>query len=91
MSYKNGQTVIVTTHGINKVAVVLDSFMINRSLMYDLLFEDRSATTMVNTSKSKKTYINTDLTEKLCDSGAIVTTINYNELVAENKLPILRA
>jgi len=91
MSYKNGQAVIVTAHGVNKVAVVLDSFIINKSLMYDLLFEDRSATTMVNTSKSKKTYINVELTEKLCDSGAIIPTLNYNELVAENKLPILRA
>jgi hypothetical protein len=91
MSYKVGQAVIVTQEDANRVAIVLDRFIVNKSVMYDILFENRSAMTMVNTTKSKKTYINKELTERLCDSGQIVPTMNYTELFENNQLPIVRA
>jgi hypothetical protein len=91
MSYKIGTPVIVTHEEVNHVAIILDKFIVNKSTMYDILFENRSAMTMVNTAKSKKTYINKELTEKLCESGAIVPTMTYADLFERNQLPIVRA
>jgi hypothetical protein len=91
MSYKIGTPVIVTHEEVNHVAIILDKFIVNKSTMYDILFENRSAMTMVNTTKSKKTYINKELTEKLCESGAIVPTMTYADLFERNQLPIVRA
>ena len=91
MSYKVGQPVIVTQEGVNRVAIILDKFIVNKVTMHDILFENRSAMTMVNTTRSKQTYINKELTEKLCDTGAIVPTMNYTELFEANQLPIVRA
>jgi hypothetical protein len=89
MSYKIGQPVIVTKDGINKVAIILNQTVVNKSVLYDVLFEDRTATTAVNTSKSKKTYINNTLTEMLCDSKIITPTLNYNDLAERNLLPYI--
>jgi hypothetical protein len=91
MSYRTGSPVIVTKDGVNLVAIVLDKFIVNKSTMYDILFEDRTAMTMINTSKSKKTFINNELTEKLCNSGIVVPNVNYVELAANDLLPIVRA
>ena len=63
MSYKVGQPVIVTQEGVNRVAIILDRFVVNKVTMYDILFENRSAMTMVNAVRSKQTYINKELTE----------------------------
>jgi hypothetical protein len=91
MSYKVGQPVIVTQEGVNRVAIILDRFVVNKVTMYDILFENRSAMTMVNVTRSKQTYINKELTEKLCDTGTVVPTMNYDELFEANQLPIVRA
>jgi hypothetical protein len=91
MSYKVGQPVIVTQEDVNRVAIILDKFVVNKVTMYDILFENRSAMTMVNAARSKQTYINKELTEKLCDSGTIVPTMNYAELLEADQLPIVRA
>lgn len=91
MSYKVGQPVIVTQEETNRVAIILDRFVINKVTMYDILFENRSAMTMVNASKSKQTYINKELTERLCNTGVVVPTMNYAELFETNQLPIVRA
>jgi hypothetical protein len=91
MSYKTGDPVIVTKEGVNHVGIVLDRFQINKLTMYDVLLENRSAFTMINTSKSKQIFINKELTTKLCDSGAITPTMNYNELFDADQLPIVRA
>ena len=91
MSYKVGTPVIVSHEGVNHVAIILDKFIVNKSTLYDILFENRSAMTMINTSKTKKTFINKDLTEKLCDSGIITPTMNYSTLFENNQLPIVRA
>ena len=45
---------------------------------------------MINTS-GKTTYINKLLTGKLCDTGAIESTIPYKQLVADDALPICRS
>lgn len=91
MSYKTGEPVIVTKEGVNHVGIVLDKFQINKATMYDVLLENRSAFTMINTAKSKQIFINKELTTKLCDSGIIVPTMNYGELFEANQLPIVRA
>ena len=91
MAYKAGDTVIVTFEDANRVAVILDSFLINKKTMYDILLENRSAMTMVNTASSNRTYINRTLTKLLCDSDQIVTTIPYKELLENDALPIVRA
>ena len=91
MSYKTGDAVIVTKEGVNHVGIILDKFIVsNKSTMYDVLLENRSAFTMINTAKSKQIYINKDLTNRLCDSGEITPTMNYNELFEADKLPIVR-
>ena len=77
MAYKAGDEVIVTSEGVNKVGVVLDRRVINKSSVYDVLLENRSALVMLNTSNSMRNYINKSLTEKLCESGQIQSTIPY--------------
>lgn len=91
MAYKSGDTVIVTFEDANRVGVILESFLVNKKTMYDILLENRSAITMVNTSSNNKTYINRSLTKLLCDSDQIVTTIPYKELLENDALPIVRA
>jgi hypothetical protein len=91
MSYKIGETVIITQEGTNRVGVILDKFVVNKGVMYDVLFENRSAMTMVNTNTTCRTYINKYLSGLLCESGMIQTTIPYKELLATDQLPIVRA
>jgi hypothetical protein len=91
MAYKAGDEVIVTSEGVNKVGVVLDRRVINKSSVYDVLLENRSALVMLNTSNSMRNYINKNLTEKLCESGQIQSTIPYKDLVANEQLPHLDA
>lgn len=90
MSYKTGEAVIVTKEGVNHVGIVLDKFQINKATMYDVLLENRSAFTMINTSKNKQIFINKELTTKLCESGQIIPTMNYNVLFDADQLPIVR-
>jgi hypothetical protein len=91
MPYRIGETVVVTREEINHVGVVLDSFIVNKGIMYDVLLENRSAFTMVNTNTSNNTYINKHLSSLLCKSGMIQTTIPYKEMLANDQLPIVRA
>lgn len=91
MSYKAGDPVIVTKEGVNHVGIVLDRFQINKATMYDVLLENRSAFTMINTARTKQIFINKELTTRLCDSGIVVPTMNYNALFENNQLPIVRA
>ncbi len=91
MAYKAGDEVIVTSEGVNKVGVVLDRRVINKSSVYDVLLENRSALVMLTTSNSMRNYINKNLTEKLCESGQIQSTIPYKDLVANEQLPHLDA
>jgi hypothetical protein len=91
MAYKEGDEVIVTSEGINRVGVVINRRVINKSSVYDVLLENRSALVMLNTASSNRNYINKSLTIKLCDSGIIESTIPYKELVANEQLPHLDA
>ena len=90
MSYKTGDPIIVTKEGVNHVGIVLDRFQVNKATMYDILLENRSAFTMINTVKSKQIFINKELTTRLCESGAVIPTMNYNELFELNQLPVVR-
>ena len=91
MAYKEGDDVIVTSEGVNRVGVVINRRVLNKSFIYDVLLENRSALVMLNTANSNRNYINKTLTTKLCDSEIIVSTIPYKELVANEQLPHLDA
>ena len=39
MAYRPGQTVIVTRDEVNHVGVVLDQYLINKAVVYDVLLE----------------------------------------------------
>jgi hypothetical protein len=93
MGYSAGETVIVTQDEVNHVGVVLDRYVVLKHVVYDVLLENRSAMVMINKSNpgsGKTTYINKSLTEKLCDTDAIESTIPYKQLVADDALPICR-
>jgi hypothetical protein len=90
MGYRAGETVIVTQDEVNRVGVVLDRYVVVKHVVYDVLLENRSAMVMINTA-GKNTYINKALTEKLCDTGAIESTIPYKQLVADDALPICKS
>jgi hypothetical protein len=89
MGYSAGETVIVTQDEVNHVGVVLDRYVVQKHVVYDVLLENRSAMVMINTL-GKTTFINKALTEKLCDTGNIESTIPYKQLVADDALPICR-
>jgi hypothetical protein len=91
MAYKEGDEVIVTSEGINRVGVVLSRRIFNKLSVYDVLLENRSALVMLTTSNSNRNFINKALTEKLCDTEIIQSTIPYKELVANEQLPHLDA
>jgi hypothetical protein len=91
MSYRAGRTVIVTQDGVNRVGVVLDQYMINKAVVYDVLLENRSAACIINTNSKNSTYLNKSLTAMLCDTDLIQTTIPYKQLVATESLPITKA
>jgi hypothetical protein len=91
MGYRAGDTVIVTTEDKNQVAVVLDRRVINKTSLYDILLESRTALVMLATNSNARNYINKSLTAKLCDTDAIQTTIPYKELVANDLIPHLDA
>ena len=94
MGYKAGETVIVTQDEVNRVGVVLDRYVVVKHVVYDVLLENRSAMVMITKSSpgsGKTTYINKVLTEKLCDTGAIESTIPYKQLVADDALPICKS
>ncbi len=91
--YKEGQTVIVTQDGVNRVGVILDRYLLGNTKMivHDILLENRSAICMITTNTKSNTYINSNLTCMLCDTGFLQTTIPYKQLVAEDALPITKA
>jgi hypothetical protein len=91
MAYKEGDEVIVTSEGINRVGVVLNRRIFNKLSVYDVLLENRSALVMLTTSNSNRNFINKALTEKLCDTEIIQSTIPYKELVANEQIPHLDA
>ena len=87
MPYKQGTTVIVTNDDVNHVGVILDQFSVRKQTMYDVMLENRSVITMLNTSNNNNIYINRTLTKSLCESGEITTTIPYKHLVEHDLLP----
>ena len=89
--YRAGETVIVTQDGVNKVGVVLDTFLHNKSRFYDVLLENRSALCGISAASKAKTRINKALTMQLVDSGNIVANIPYKELVEQELLPYIKS
>jgi hypothetical protein len=91
MSYRPGQTVIVTRDEVNHVGVVLDRYLINKAVVYDVLLENRSAACIITTNSKHSTFVNKHLTSMLCDTDMIQTTIPYKKLIAAEALPITKA
>ena len=91
MSYRPGQTVIVTRDEVNHVGVVLDRYLINKAIVYDVLLENRSAACIITTNSKHSTYLNKQLTSMLCETDMIQTTIPYKQLIADEALPITKA
>ncbi len=93
--YKLGQSVIVTEQNKktkeekHQVGVIIKQRLIKKHPFYDVLLETRSVNIILNTSRSNKTFINRTLTEKLCDSGDIIATIPYHNLVEQDLLPFV--
>ena len=91
MAYRPGQTVIVTRDEVNHVGVVLDQYLINKAVIYDVLLENRSAACIITTNSKHSTFVNKHLTSMLCETDMIQTTIPYKKLIAEEALPITKA
>ena len=91
MSYRPGQTAIVTRDEVNHVGVVLDRYLINKAIVYDVLLENRSAACIITTNPKHSTYLNKQLTAMLCETDMIQTTIPYKQLIADEALPITKA
>ena len=91
MAYRPGQTVIVTRDEVNHVGVVLDQYLINKAVVYDVLLENRSAACIITTNSKHSTFVNKHLTSMLCETDMIQTTIPYKKLIADEALPITKA
>ena len=91
MAYRPGRTVVVTQDGVNRVGVVLDQYLINKAIVYDVLLENRSAACIITTNSKHSTYLNKHLTTMLCDTDIIQTTIPYKQLLADDALPITKS
>lgn len=91
MSYREGETVIVTQDGINRVGVVMDKFMANKRVVYDVVLENYKAACMIGTKPNPSAYINQNLTEILCKSDKITTKLPYRYLVENEMLPITKS
>lgn len=91
MAYRPGQTVVVTQDEVNRVGVVLDQYLINKAVVYDVLLENRSAACIITTNPKHSTYLNKHLTSMLCDTDMIQTTIPYKQLLANDELPITKS
>ena len=90
-----GKTVIVTTvddsETKHQVGVIVKRFMHNKRVLYDVLLESRSAISALTTATSSKTFINRELTERLCDTDSVVTTIPYQHMLENDLLPDTRS
>jgi len=90
-TYKAGDTVVVTQDEVNRVGVVLDRYVVNKTVVFDVLLENRSAMCMITANSKHDTYLNKHLTAMLCDTDMIQTTIPYKQLVADDALPITKS
>lgn len=90
MAYKPGESVIVTQDDVNHVGTVLDQYVVNKQLVYDVLLENRSALVMISTN-GKHSFVNRILTNKLCDSGIVQSNIPYKQLIADDAMPMCRS
>ena len=90
MAYKPGESVIVTQDGVNHVGTVLDQYVVNKQLVYDVLLENRSALVMISTN-GKHSFVNRILTNKLCDTDIVQSNIPDKQLIADDAMPMCRS
>ena len=90
MAYKPGESVIVTQDDVNHVGTVLDQYVVNKQLVYDVLLENRSALVMISTN-GKHSFVNRILTNKLCDTDIVQSNIPYKQLIADDAMPMCRS
>jgi hypothetical protein len=91
MSYRTGETVIVTQEGVNRVGVVLDKYIANKRTVYDVLLENYKAVCMIETKPYERGYINENLSKSLCKTAAITTTLPYKYMLENELLPITKS
>ena len=95
IALNEGKTVIVSstedTATKHQVGVIVKRFTHNKRVLYDVLLESRSAISALTTAPSSNTYINRELTERLCETDCIVTTIPYQHLLENDLLPDTRS
>ena len=91
MTFKIGETVIVTQDDVNRVGVILDKFISAKRVVYDVLLENRSAICMIGTNSNESAYVNQHLSGLLCYSGMIETTIQYKYMLDNELLPITKS
>jgi len=88
---KVGESVIVTQDNVNRVGVILDKYVVNKRTVYDILLENRSAVCMITSSPDANVFLNKSLTERLCASDQIISTIPYKELLEQDLLPVTKS
>lgn len=91
MTYRISETVIVTQDDVNRVGAVLDKYMVNKHVVYDVLLENRSAVCMIGCNSNSNVFINKSLTEKLCKTDIIQPTFSYQALEQQELLPITKS
>lgn len=91
MSYKSGETVVVTQDGINRVGVVMDKYTAGKRVVYDVVLENYKAACMIGVKANDSAYINAYLTSLLCNTGMINTTLPYRYLLENELLPITKS
>jgi len=91
MTFKIGESVVVTQDGVNRIGVVLDKFMVSKRVVYDVMLENYTAVCMIGANSSASTYINQHLSGLLCFSGMIEATLPYKQLVESDSLPITKS
>ena len=57
MTFKIGESVIVTQDGVNRVGVIIDKFVVSKRVVYDVMLENYTAVCMIGANSSASTYI----------------------------------
>jgi hypothetical protein len=91
MTFKIGESVVVTQDGVNRVGVILDKFVVSKRVVYDVMLENYTAVCMIGATSSASTYINQQLTGLLCVSGMIECKLPYKHLLENELLPITKS
>lgn len=89
MSFREGDSVIISHPEKNhQVGVVLNSRIVSKRRVYDILLESRAVLLCLTQSSKDNYYINADLTKTLCQSWKIVPNITVAD--RENLIEVIK-